>query len=195
MDDEKLFCSTCLKDLSLIEPKGRCPYCFGEWNGSNMSLCSTCRRHPPILDGLAAACEGMGPAATLLNRLKYGDRPYLAQGAAALMAAQFIQLEWPFPDLIVPVPISFSHWFERGYNQSQLLADAFGKIIDRPVQNLIKSKFGECGFKLATGKDATYKVILLIDDVVKTGNTLRQCVDLLEEIHPKAIYGLVFCKS
>ena len=67
---------------------------------------------------IAAAFDYVGPAASLVKKLKYGNQPYLVKGMAGYLVAQFNELQWPFPDAIIPVPLSFSHWLERGYNQS-----------------------------------------------------------------------------
>ncbi len=207
--EEPLFCASCLEELVLIDPAHRCPFCFQEHEMATLSACLECRRHPPIFNRLAAACDELGPAKTLLARLK--SRPALAKGAGALMAAQFLKLEWPFPDLIVPVPLDWIHALERGYNQSQLLADGVGAILQRPVDPLLKRKCGgytqtllsrtqrealeRSLFSIKSGTSVQGKTVLLIDDSLTTGTTLRRCAEILLEEEPKAVYGLVFCRG
>ena len=50
-------------------------------------------------------------------------------------------------------------------------------------------------FIFKTGHDLEDKVILLIDDVMTTGSTLRRCAEALQGGHPKSIYALVLCKQ
>lgn len=159
----------------------------------------------------AAAFDYLGPAATLVRKLKYGDQPHLADGAAAFLVAQWAYLKWPLPDLIVPVPLSFTHWMIRGYNQSALLAEGMGKLLNRPVSSPLKrisGDYSQAGMNLKQRnalKSSTLrldpehriydKCILLIDDVMTTGSTLARCADVLAEGYPTEIYALTFCRA
>lgn len=207
---ESLLCPNCLDELALIDPSDRCLFCFKENEMAKLSACLECRRHPPVLHRLAAACDELGPARTLLTHLRSGNRPSLAKGAGALMAAQFLQLKWPFPDLIVPVPLDWVHRWERGYNQSLLLAEEVGAILQRPVVPLLKRRLGgysqtllsyaeraslQNPFYLKSGSSIQGKTVLLIDDTLSTGATLSCCAEILLDEAPQAVYGLVFCRG
>jgi len=39
------------------------------------------------------------------------------------------------------------------------------------------------------------KVVLLIDDVMTTGTTMRRCGEVLSDGCPTKIYGLTFCRA
>lgn len=173
--------------------------------------CESCQNKHSELYRCAAAFDYLGPAASIIRKLKYSNQPYLAEGAAAFLVAQWAQLEWPFPDLIVPVPISFTHWLSRGYNQSALLAEGIGKLLDRPVHAPLKRRSGDysqAGMNLKQRnamKSSSLKLdkkhqlydrkILLIDDVMTTGSTLTRCADVLAEGCPSEIYALTFCRA
>lgn len=43
--------------------------------------------------------------------------------------------------------------------------------------------------------DLQGKHILLVDDIYTTGSTIRACLNLLKELHPKSIKILVLCKT
>lgn len=160
---------------------------------------------------MAAAFDYVGPAATLVKRMKYSDKSYLAEGLAGYLAGQYLNLNWPLPDVIVPVPIAFTHWIQRGYNQSQLLAQHLARVLDCPVQEALKRKSGDYsqagltrkqrmelnGNRILLKKDQNLqdKCILLIDDVATTGSTLRKCAEVLMEDCPASIYGLTVCRS
>lgn len=127
------------------------------------------------------------------------------------MAYQFLQLEWPKPDLIVPIPLTFTHQLSRGYNQSLLLAEELGKILDIPVKSILKRKFGDYSqaglsfkqrvalaentFSLKDKNSIQDLTILLIDDVVTTGTTLKLAAEALQEGFPSHIYGMTLCKA
>ncbi len=207
----KIFCQACVEQLELIDSTDRCPYCYSSAYQPEQRFCPDCYRRPPILDKIAAAFDYVGPAATLIRQLKYGDQPYLAEGAGAYLAAQFLRLEWPLPDYVVPVPMSFMHWLDRGYNQSKLLADAVAGIIRSPVQDLLYRRSGDYSqaglsrwqrqeldgqtIRLKSTLDFRDSTLLLIDDVMTTGSTLRKCAEALMEGAPARIYGLVLCRA
>lgn len=204
-------CAGCSAQLELIEPTERCPLCFsGDFCPVRLN-CSQCRFESPVLDKVAAAFDHTGPAATLVKKFKYSNQPYLAKGLAAYMAMQFVHLNWPLPDLIVPVPLSFTHWLSRGYNQTELLACSLSSILECPVGNLIKRRSGDYSqaglkkkerlkldsenFQLRKGANVADQTILLLDDVITTGRTLRCCAEVLLEGCPTAIYGLTVCRA
>jgi ComF family protein len=206
----QFLCSDCLSLLNLINPFERCPICFNSDYHIGHPCCTPCRTRAPLLKRRAAAFEYIGPVATLIRKLKYGNQPYLAKGLGAYMAAQFLELQWPLPDLIVPVPISRLHYYERGFNQSLLLAEMISSILQRPIADIIKRHSGdysqaglaqsdrlkltESSFSLKN-ECVDDKIILLVDDVMTTGNTFRCCAEKLLSKGPLAIYGLACCTS
>src|SRR5436305_13530413 len=69
--DSNLFCISCLQLLELINPDERCPCCFSADFCPERRVCSFCNKFPPLLDGIAAAFDYVGPAACLIRKLKY----------------------------------------------------------------------------------------------------------------------------
>lgn len=196
----------------MLNPQDRCQYCFGEKNfRPHLKICQKCLKSEPLFHRLAAVFEYAGPAATLVKHLKYANQSYLAEGMGAFLAYQFYQLKWPVPDLIIPVPLSLTHHFSRGYNQAELIAMALGKIIGSPVKQVLKRKSGDFsqtaldrsqrerleGSAFFVKKNAAIqdRTILVIDDVLTTGTTLKRCAEALWEEAPKSLYGLTFCRA
>lgn len=204
-------CKSCTLELELIDPKERCPFCFSTEFSQERKRCATCQNRESQLYRTAAAFDYIGPAASIVRKLKYSNQPYLAEGASAFLVAQWAQLEWPLPDLIVPVPISYTHWLVRGYNQSALLAEGVAKLLDRPVHSPLKrlsGDYSQAGMDLKQRKalkkstltlDKRHQLydkrILLIDDVMTTGSTLERCAEVLAEGCPTEIYALTFCRA
>jgi ComF family protein len=207
---DPLFCQFCAELLELIDPKERCITCFGLIEKEN-TPCSICVKKVSVLDRMAAAFDYIGPAASLIKKLKYANQPYLASGAAAFLAAQFERLNWPFPDVLIPVPLSFTHWLDRGYNQSALLAEYLAQFLQVPIDHVLTRKSGDYSqagltleqrqglegksFKMRQGFDVQDKTLLLIDDVTTTGSTLKKCAETLLEGCPAHIYALTFCRA
>jgi ComF family protein len=160
---------------------------------------------------MAAAFNYEGPAASLVKRLKYGNQPYLAKGMAGFLVAQLDRLGWPMPDALIPVPLSFGRWLERGYNQSAVLAEEMGVLLQCPVLHALKRQSGDFSqaalplekrkeldgsrFKIIPGCNLENKVVLVIDDVLTSGSTLKRCAEILNEQNPKEMYALTFCRT
>jgi competence protein ComFC len=209
--DNHLLCEACLAILELADPSERCLFCFSPESLSEQQICSECLIKPPILNGMAAAFDYVGPSACLVRKLKYSDQAFLAKGCGGYLAAQFLRLEWPIPDVIIPVPITFTHWLERGYNQSHLIALTLSEIIKSPVQDSLIRKSGDYSqaglsnrqrvklegktIQLKKNQSLQDKCILLIDDVMTTGSTMHKCAEALLEDCPASIYGLAVCRS
>lgn len=208
---EGYFCQNCIAQFELINPEERCPYCFSADYDPKQRVCYPCFMEAPVFKRSAAAFDYHGPAAALVQKMKYANQPYLAKGVGAYMAVQMLKLEWPMPDLIVPVPLTLVHRISRGYNQSLLLAESLGSILKCPVQEVLRRRWldhSQAGmsrkqrlglepdaFSLRKGIDIRDKVILLIDDVMTTGQTLNCCAEILYEGYPTAVYALTFCRS
>ena len=115
-------------------------------------------------------------------------------------------------DYIVPVPISFKRYMERGYNQSYLIAKHISEKVNKPLCRfvLIKSKNNkkqsELGVKARiTNVNNVYKVlntkiiygknILLIDDIYTTGATVNECSKVLKQSGVKNIIVATIAKA
>jgi len=209
VDDGREFCSCCREDFCPIHSQERCPRCFSSDYSQQKQLCADCLRCPPLLNKMASTFTHEGAAASLTRRLKYANQPHLAEGMAAFMFIQWEELGWPWPDALVPVPMPRMRRWMRGYNQSLLLALSLGEIFQVPVVEALKRSSGELP-QAGLGKKArkemqknsvTYRqnklkpeqTLLLIDDVMTTGTTLRRCAEALFEAYPSALYSLTFC--
>lgn len=206
-----VLCAPCASLLELIHPSTRCPMCFNLLAEEAMSVCEACIQYPSHYLRMASAFDYEGPAKSLVKRLKYGNQPYLAQGMAAFLVAQFDRLQWPMPDALIPVPLSFTHWLERGYNQSALLAEEMGRLLQLPVWKALKRQsgnFSQAALTLEQRKTIeshhfqtkpTYglqgKILLVIDDVMTTGVTLQRCAEALCKENSVSLYALTFCRT
>lgn len=207
MDAGRWLCDPCLESLDFLNPRERCRRCFSMSSGR---MCPECLGKEDPFSGVGAAFEYAGSACALVKKMKYGNYFFLAKTLAAFLVTQWAALDWPMPDLVVPVPLSFDRKLQRGYNQSELIARQFAQMINRPCRNLLKRRFGDYsqaglsyrqrmqfdpgGFQFF-GKGIEDRTILLIDDVMTTGRTLEQCGTALIGGFPKSLYGLAVCKA
>ena len=131
-----------------------CPQCFTTLRPITASLCpvmglpfeifmgagtlsAEALADPPPFGRARAAVIYNEIARTLVSRLKYGDRPELAQFCARLMAGAGHEL-WTGDPILVPVPLHPARQRQRRYNQSGVLAVALGRLTGlRVEQNLV----------------------------------------------------------
>lgn len=156
----------------------------------------------------AAALDYVASVQTSVKKMKDGRMPYLAKMASAFMFIQFERLGWETPDLIVPVPRRL--WFQ-GMNHASLLAKELARHLKKNVQPVIGRRLGdysqarlsqeqrehlsESSFYLKRKANVEGQTILLIDDVMTTGTTLRHTAEALKDGFPKKIYALTFARA
>lgn len=160
---------------------------------------------------VASTFERCGPAADLVRAFRNYGCPSLAKTLAAFMVVQWDHLQWPLPDLIVPVAQSFVHRLVRGHSTSLMLSEEIGALLSRPVKQLLRRRIADYSqeglsveqrrllnkgaFSWRKREDIAGKTVLLIDDFRVTGTTLKRCAEVLQEGFPKKIYALTFCSS
>lgn len=108
-------------------------------------------------------------------------------------------------DYVAPIPLSPNKLKERGFNQAGLLAKELSKLLSSPyVDNVLtrdnnsqsqrtlnskqREENAQKSFRIADPKLVAEKSILLVDDVVTTGATLRICASLLLNAGAKSVY-------
>ena len=128
---------------------------------------------------------------TLLNRIKYRDKPGLAVHMGEIIGNRIKDSEFVKNlDALIPVPIHPKKAFIRGYNQSERIAQGISNIIQVPVleKGIIKSLHTQSQTKKGrfgrwdnlegafSSKDDLkgLKHIALVDDVITTGATLER---------------------
>ena len=114
-------------------------------------------------------------------------------------------------DVLVPVPLHFSRVKERGYNQSELLANELGKLLGLPINNSTLQRIRKTKSQMRLGAEERHKnvigafacadkqlvnqKVLLIDDVCTTGSTLDACAAALKQAGVITVWGLTLAKA
>lgn len=132
-----LFCEACLVLITLVQAQGRCRTCFAELHHGK---CKRCIKRSVVIHRQMAACELIGPARSILNGVHSGSCKCIS-AAASLMAYQWLALEMPLPDLLVPLPYSYWQKQKLGCDPQVGLANELGKIFSVPVSPMLQSKF------------------------------------------------------
>lgn len=166
---------------------------------SDGTYCPDClAMRPPYIWARSAALY-QGSIRQALHRFKYRGRRHLARPLSVLLELAYNQTRREFehlfqqPEILVPVPLHPSRLSERSYNQAELLArelghrlrlplasDALLRCLPTPSQvglsrserlsNLVRAfQPGPSHYRLAG------RQVLLVDDILTTGATVKQC--------------------
>ena len=128
-------------------------------------------------------------------QLKYYDRPSVGRYFGRVMAADLLPTDFfQTIDCILPVPLARSRFRQRGYNQSELLAEGIAeltklpvvtetvvRIVSNPTQTNLSARQrieNVAGiFFLQRPELLANRHVLLVDDVLTTGATLLSCAE------------------
>lgn len=180
-----IFCSECAAGLP-EEP------CLRELRISGGRLFST-----------AAPLAYQGGYRKTLHRYKFQGRKGLALQLGWLMSGAARELPGAF-DAIVYVPLSRKGLRARGYDQSRLLAQRLGKALELPVVHALekvrdtaaqhdldrKSRVENIRGAYACKASVAGRSLLLVDDIVTTGYTLRECAEVLYAAGAGEVFGI-----
>lgn len=101
-------------------------------------------------------------------------------------------------DIMVVIAISKQRNKERGYNQSELIAKEFSKIIQVPIATNVLYKIkntvpqstlnreqreqnAKGVYKIQNINKIKNKKVLILDDIYTTGNTVNECAKILTQ--------------
>lgn len=191
--NQTLFCGQCLARL----PEGK----------------KICHKEFPYLLGAALNYKNEAVRKLVLG-LKFSGVKSASKilGEFLVEYACSIPVDWQ-DFLIVPIPLGQMRKKQRGYNQSQLIAEVFARsfkteicsgnlmrIKNTPPQSEINSfarrmKNVEGVFKVANPSKFENRKIVLIDDVTTSGATIKEAAAVIKICRPKGIVALTAAKA
>jgi len=159
--------------------------------------------------------SGGSQASRVVYDMKYFDRPEYAVEMGRMMAEEFAPTGFfEGIDLIIPVPLTRRRIRQRGYNQSEKLAQGVSEITGIAVEKhaVKRIKFSETqthkdrwqrtdnvegAFSLANPARVSGKHVLIVDDVVTSGATVLACAtQIVKAGNVKiSVLSLSFAKS
>lgn len=188
---------------------------------SSSPKCGGCRKNLPAFDGARSYGIYAGNLRQAILRLKFSREERLGARLGAMLRVPWeslpVKAEFG-PALIVPVPLHRLRRRERGFNQSELLADglirtwkrhgaaapelaAGGLVRQRatpPQTGLSVSARRENlrgAFEVPAPEVVRQRVLVLVDDVMTTGATLSACARALRRAGAAQILGLTVARA
>lgn len=149
--------------------------------------------------------------AALIQRIKYDFWTGVGTTLPDLMTS-VIPLIAPLETdtVIIPVPLHRRRRLWRGFNQSELVAEALSQTMKYPVDTFLQrhrwttpqvqlkgqARTGNVhdAFRFRTVAKAPYSAIL-VDDVITTGSTIRECASVLRQYGVKHITAVALAKG
>lgn len=201
-------CERCLSTVN-FEPIQRCAVCNRmAISGKTHERC----RSPWGIDGVWAACGYNGVVKKLLRKFKYGYASRMDQNLVELLVRSLPEFARTF-DLIIPLPLHASRWRWRGYNQAELLAKGLGSKLKLSVEMDLLARNIYSGpqamvrhrgerlrnidagvFQINDGRRIRGKSVLIVDDIVTTGSTLRAAAQVLKRVGARSVWGIVVAR-
>ena len=163
---------------------------------TDAEICGACLAKPPRLDRIRAAVAYDDISRSIAMRLKYGRKVALARTMARYM--QPLIGEMSADTVLVPVPLHRVRLWQRGFNQSAMVArelsrrtgmpaevGAIGRIKSTPPlkgMNMRQRRRAVAGaFRVRSADAIAGRRIILIDDVFTTGSTANACARVLKQ--------------
>lgn len=183
----------------------RCPRC-GLPCLTVTDACGQCLHSPPPWQRLFCIGDYQFPLSHMIHQFKYQRQFWQARDLAARLADTIKQ---PAP-LLTAVPLHWRRQWYRGFNQSELLAQALAQQLGSqfsptlftrrratPAQQSLTKQQRERNLTGAfeLNQRPTHSHIAIVDDVVTTGSTMRQLCHLLLEVGIERIDIYCLCRT
>lgn len=207
-------CMDCWRGVHFIAPP--CCACCGlpfEFDIGEGAMCGECLREAPPFARARAALRYDDHSRALITKFKYADQTLLAPIYGKWLASAGRELI-AASDVIVPVPLYYWRFVGRRYNQAALIAQALARHSSLPVlpDALLRTRHTQPQAGLTRAQrldnvkgafeanprragDIHGKGVLLIDDVMTTGATIRQCARALTAAGAASVNVLTLART
>lgn len=202
-------CLTCRQSLEFVQ-KDSCFYCQ---KVSALGLTHEGCQRKNELDGFMSACYYNDTMKKVLKNIKY---KYVKDACREvflslnpLLLSRIQRVKRLYPGIVIqPIPLHKNKLNRRGFNQSEVFAQFFSQMIDIPLVDYlqrVKDTSAQAqttnkmeryenmrnAFKIRQNMTVLAKTVLLLDDVVTTGSTVKEAVKTLKKGGIKNV--LVLC--
>jgi competence protein ComFC len=216
--DQPPLCYSCRTLLESVDPDNGCTRCCEKLLGAadtSRKLCRRCREHPPEFVQVLSAYRYAYPLNSVIGFWKYHDQRYLSDFLSSLLS-EWVTLKepqwWSRVDAIVPVPHHPKTLKYRGFSPSEDIARSLASNTSLPCMPrvLFKVRFTppqnglDSATRIANLKNSMKvfdrelvenRTLLMIDDVMTTGATLRECSRALIDAGASSVYCLTLARQ
>lgn len=214
LEGESGLCASCFNEMDFIAK----PYCqkcgrpFAEVRQGDGLVCGDCmRKHHSPFRFNRSAVKYNEHSKNLILAFKFMDKTDNAPLLAKWLKQAGKDIFDTGVDVIVPIPLHYMRLLKRRYNQSSLLAKELGRLsgiaVDyssvvrhrhtRPQVEFSGSarvKNIKGAFTVKHPENIKGKRIVLVDDVMTTGSTLKECALALKKAGAKSVDTLTVAR-
>ena len=208
------FCSDCLNRLPFTPTDGCCRRCGraaekldGEF------FCEDCRVYRPSFDRSASALSFEGDAREAMNAFKFNNHLWLRDDLVDWMeAVARARFKIEEIDVVVAMPSTLWHRFDRGYNQCAYLARALAKRLGKPYVPFALRRKGNPKkqgrlseeerrtnvigtFGVLRPRTIAGKTVMVVDVIMTTGSTLSECAAELKRSGAARVWCVTLARS
>jgi ComF family protein len=187
------FCADCWTKVEFLG-EGGCTTCGMPLQATEADTCGVCLAKPPRIARTRAAVAYGDLTRSLAIRLKYGRKVAIARTMARYMAPLVGASDGD--PILVPVPLHRTRLWQRGFNQSALVARELSRQLKLPAEpmalrrlkrtpplkgmsSLQRRRTVAGAFKVLDKSVVAGRTVILVDDVLTTGSTAEACARAL----------------
>ena len=187
------FCPECWTQVEFLGESG-CVSCGLPLEATDAEHCGLCVAKPPRIQRTRSAVAYDDLSRSIAIRLKYGRKVALAKTMARYMAPLVRPADGA---LLVPVPLHRGRLWQRGFNQSALVADHLSRLTGMrheprllrrvkrtpPLKGMSlrqRRRLVAGAFRVDPSADLEGRTVVLVDDVLTTGSTANACARALK---------------
>lgn len=194
VDEVHSFCPSCWMQIHFLGDDG-CQTCGLPLEATDSEQCGACIAMPPRIHRTRSAVAYDELPRGIALRLKYGRKVALARTMARYMKPH-VQAGDHAP-ILVPVPLHRGRLWQRGFNQSALVARELARqtgirsepgLLKRtkrtpPLKGMSlrqRRRTVAGAFSVDPSVNLLGKTVVLVDDVLTTGSTANACARVLK---------------
>jgi ComF family protein len=186
------FCDSCQPLLPWII--SGCEICGAELH--EVGVCGNCQSSPPDYDHSVIPFHYSEPVSGKIQALKYHDQLQFSSTLGDMICRRVWQDPYPFPQLLIPVPLHRNRLRQRGFNQALEIARVVGSQLGIAVNHLLLERIRDTASQTGLGEaerasnlhrafTATclpgLAHVALVDDVVTSGSTTNAAARALKQ--------------
>jgi ComF family protein len=209
LDENCNLCNECNKKIDFLT-EHYCNVC-GAVIAHNIYTCGKCIFDPPQFKILRSAFAYNQHSKNMILRFKFFDNlNYVKIFAKWMYNAN--QDMFKDVEMIIPIPLHRLRLFKRKYNQAALLAKELSRLSNLPYAPFIIKRLRNTqpqsglslkkrernlkkAFNVCSKESIQDSVIILVDDVVTTGATVRSCSDEIINSGAKEVRVLTLART